>query len=98
MPNETTRLQARTQLALALIWLTPVMWSVNLISARLAPGVVSPHVLALGRWSLAGLILGWVARDELWRMRREVLASWRQCLVLGGCGMWICGAWLYLAG
>ncbi len=98
MPNETTRLQARTQLALALIWLTPVMWSVNLISARLAPGVVSPHVLALGRWSLAGLILGWVARDELWRMRREVLASWRQCLVLGGCGMWICGAWVYLAG
>ncbi|MEY4122669.1 MAG: hypothetical protein RLZZ457_1507, partial [Pseudomonadota bacterium] len=44
MPNEASRLQSRTQLALVLIWLTPVLWSVNLISARLAPGVVTPHV------------------------------------------------------
>lgn len=98
MPNEANRLQTRTQLALVLIWFTPVLWSVNLIAARLAPGVVSPHVLALGRWGMAGLILTWLAREELWRMRREVLASWRQSLVLGACGMWVCGAWVYLAG
>ena len=98
MPTEALRAQSRSQLALVLIWFTPVLWTVNLISARLAPGVVSPHVLALGRWFLAGLILTWLARAELWRMRREVRASWRQSVVLGACGMWICGAWVYMAG
>ena len=98
MPTEALRAQRRSQLALVLIWFTPVLWSVNLISARLAPGVVSPHVLALGRWFLAGLILTWLARAELWRMRHEIRASWRQSVVLGACGMWVCGAWVYLAG
>jgi len=98
MPTEALRVQGRNKFALALIWFTPVLWTVNLISARLAPGVVSPHVLALGRWFLAGLILTWLARAELWRMRHEVRASWRQSVVLGACGMWICGAWVYMAG
>jgi drug/metabolite transporter (DMT)-like permease len=98
MPTEALRAQRRSQLALVLIWFTPVLWSVNLISARLAPGVVSPHVLALGRWFLAGLILTWLARAELWQMRHEIRAAWRQSVVLGACGMWICGAWVYLAG
>jgi drug/metabolite transporter (DMT)-like permease len=98
MPTEALRAQSRSQLALVLIWFTPVLWTVNLISARLAPGVVSPHVLALGRWFLAGLILTWLARTELWRMRREVRAAWRHSVVLGACGMWICGAWVYMAG
>jgi drug/metabolite transporter (DMT)-like permease len=98
MPTEALRAQRRSKLALVLIWFTPVLWSVNLISARLAPGVVSPHVLALGRWFLAGLILTWLARAELWRMRHEIRASWRQSVVLGACGMWVCGAWVYLAG
>jgi drug/metabolite transporter (DMT)-like permease len=31
-------------------------------------------------------------------MRQEVLANWRQSVVLGACGMWICGAWVYMAG
>jgi drug/metabolite transporter (DMT)-like permease len=31
-------------------------------------------------------------------MRQEVLANWRQSVVLGACGMWICGAWVYVAG
>jgi drug/metabolite transporter (DMT)-like permease len=98
MPTEALRVQGRNKFALALIWFTPVLWTVNLISARLAPGVVSPHVLALGRWFLAGLILTWLARAELWRMRDEVRATWRQSVVLGACGMWICGAWVYMAG
>ncbi|MEY4122332.1 MAG: hypothetical protein RLZZ457_1170, partial [Pseudomonadota bacterium] len=55
-------------------------------------------VLALGRWGVAGLILTWLAREELWRMRRDVWATWRQSIVLGACGMWVCGAWVYLAG
>jgi len=98
MPIEAQRLAAHTRIALVLIWLTPLLWTVNQVAARLAPGVVAPHVLALGRWSLAGLVLTLLARQELWRMRHWVLANGYQALILGACGMWICGAWVYIAG
>jgi drug/metabolite transporter (DMT)-like permease len=87
--------ESRQRLALALLWITPALWSVNYIVARKAPGVVEPHLLALGRWALAGLIVGFIARGELWQKRRAVLAAWPQYLVLGTLGMFICGAWVY---
>jgi drug/metabolite transporter (DMT)-like permease len=74
------------------------MWAVNYAVARIAPGIISPHVLALGRWFLAGLILSIIARDELWRERVSTLKAWPQYLVLGCLGMLICGAWVYWAG
>ena len=98
MPSDAQRLAAHTRIALVLIWLTPFLWTVNQVSARIAPGVVAPHVLAFGRWGLAGLILTVLARHELWRMRDWVRATWYQSLILGACGMWVCGAWVYLAG
>ena len=66
----------RQRLALALLWITPALWSVNYIVARKAPGVVEPHLLALGRWALAGLVVGGIAHRELWQARRAVLAVW----------------------
>lgn len=87
--------ESRQRLALALLWITPALWSVNYIVARKAPGVVDPYLLALGRWALAGLIVGFIARAELWQKRRAVLAAWPQYLVLGTLGMFICGAWVY---
>lgn len=98
MPSNAQRLAAHTRIALVLIWLTPMLWTVNQLAARIAPGVIAPHVLALGRWSLAGLILTLLARQELWRMRQWVLATWYQSVILGACGMLICGAWVYIAG
>lgn len=90
------RFQIRT--ALILIWVLPILWAVNLVIARRAPDVVTPHVLALGRWGLAGVILGWSARHELWAQRAVVRSNFWRFLILGSCGMWICGAWVYLAG
>jgi drug/metabolite transporter (DMT)-like permease len=77
------------------MWVTPALWSVNYIVARSAPGVVEPHMLALGRWALAGVILAFVARSELWRERSSTLADSGRYLVLGALGMLICGAWVY---
>jgi drug/metabolite transporter (DMT)-like permease len=77
--------------------MTPALWSVNYIVARTAPGIISPHVLALGRWFLAGLILAIIARQELWQERHSTLKVWPQYLVLGSLGMLICGAWVYWA-
>lgn len=86
------------RLAQVLLWVVPALWSSNYIIARLANGVIAPHALALGRWSLAlAFMLPFVGRELLkdgapWR------SEWRQLLVLGGTGMWICGAWVYLGG
>jgi drug/metabolite transporter (DMT)-like permease len=80
-----------------LIWVTPALWSVNYVVARTAPGIISPHVLALGRWFLAGLILAFIARHELWQERHSTLNAWKQYLLLGSLGMLICGAWVYWA-
>ena len=74
------------------------MWAVNYAVAKIAPGIISPHVLALGRWSLAGLILAFIAREELWRERVGTIQVWPQYLTLGFLGMLICGAWVYWAG
>jgi len=70
---------------------------VNYIVAKTAPGIISPHVLALGRWFLAGLILTLIARQELWHERHSTLKAWRQYVILGSLGMLICGAWVYWA-
>jgi len=88
----------RLRLAYTLLWVTPLLWSSNYIIARLAAGVIAPHMLALGRWSLAFALMlpfAWraLARDGApWR--RE----WPHLLVLGGLGMWICGAFVYIGG
>ena len=87
--------ESRERRALWLLWITPALWSVNYIVARTAPGVVEPHMLALGRWALAGVILSFIARSELWRERRSTLRAAWQYLALGALGMLVCGAWVY---
>ena len=92
MPSNSRRV------ALLVIWLIPLLWTVNMVVARKAPGVVTPHVLAIGRWGLAGLILTAVSYRELWAYRQTLWQNAWRYLALGACGMWICGAWVYLAG
>ena len=84
------------RLAARLLWLIPVMWSVNYLVARKAPGIVEPHMLALGRWGLAGGILAFLARKELWQARQAIADVWHEYLALGVLGMLVCGAWVYL--
>jgi drug/metabolite transporter (DMT)-like permease len=89
----------RQRLALALLWVVPLVWSSNYLIARAAPGVIAPHSLALARWSLAFVLmlpLAWrgLAKNGAPWWREE----WKQLLVLGGLGMWICGAFVYIGG
>ena len=86
------------RLALLGLWFIPALWAVNYIIARRAPGVVEPYSLALGRWSLVAVFLVVLTRHELWRERAHLRACWHQYVVLGFCGMVVCGAWVYLAG
>ena len=93
---ETTTRQVR--IAKLLFWVIPLLWIVNSMIARRAPGVITPHVLAFGRWLLACVLLAWVARHELWQQRQELRDHAVHYLTLGACGMWICGAAVYFAG
>ena len=83
------------KLARTLVWLVPALWSVNYIIARLATGVIGPHLLALGRWAIAAAVLVVLARSELWQQRAQLVRDWHHHLVLGVLGMLICGAWVY---
>lgn len=84
--------------ARGLLFIVPAFWSTNYVIARLAQGVIGPHTLAFGRWTVAGLIL----LPFVWQGLRRDPTVWRregrQMLVLGALGMWICGAWVYIAG
>lgn len=92
MPEQTLQ---RTRLALLLVWLVPVLWTVNYVVARRAPSVIGPHLLALGRWALAAVVLLAFSGPELWRQRAEVARVWWQYAILGALGMLVCGAWVY---
>ena len=89
---------AESGLARALVFVVPALWSVNYLIARWAPGVIAPHALALGRWSVATLLLAACCWPELLAKRRHVRAEWPRMLVLGALGMWICGAFVYIGG
>ena len=92
MPEAMRR---QTRLALIMLWVVPVLWTVNYIVARRAPGVIGPYLLALGRWALAALVLVVIARSELWRERGNIRAVWWQYAIVGTLGMLVCGAWVY---
>jgi drug/metabolite transporter (DMT)-like permease len=83
-------------LAYALLFIAPAMWSVNYLVARWAPGHIAPHALALGRWCVAALLLAAVCRRELLHKRALIKREWKQCIVLGALGMWVCGAFVYI--
>ena len=93
-----TPTSGQVRIAKLLFWIIPFLWIVNSMIARRAPGVITPHVLAFGRWLLASALLAWVARRELWQQRQELRDHAMRYLALGACGMWICGAAVYFAG
>jgi drug/metabolite transporter (DMT)-like permease len=86
------------RLALALVLIAPALWSVNYLVARWAPGVIAPHMLALGRWVVAVLVMGAFCWREIVAQRAAVRKEAWHFLLLGALGMWICGAFVYIGG
>lgn len=87
---------ARHRWALLALWAVPVLWTVNLVIARKASGLVEPYTLAFGRWLIAALVLAGLSWQELVHQRAELARHWWHFVVLGFCGMLVCGAWVYL--
>lgn len=86
----------RRRWAYALIFIAPAMWSVNYLVGRSAADTVAPHALAFGRWLIAFLLLAAISWREIAAHPIALRRGWKQCLVLGALGMWICGAFVYL--
>lgn len=89
---------AHVRLARLSIWLIPLLWTVNNLMARVAPGVVEPYTLGLMRWGVAGALLTVLVHDELRREWAHIVRTWHHHLVLGFLGMVACGAWVYIGG
>ncbi len=89
---------ARRRRALVLLWLVPAVWSSNYLIARAAGPYVPPHLLAFGRWAIVFVVLLALSARSLRANVRHVRSEWRHSLILGGLGMWICGAWVYIGG
>ncbi len=87
-----------SRLAYALLLLVPGLWSANMIVARWAAGWFPPHALAFWRWVIALLPMLLLCGAVLWRRRAELRREWRDLLLLGALGMWVCGAFVYIAG
>ena len=85
----------RQRIARLLLWVTPALWSSNYIIARAADGVIAPHALALGRWLLALALLLPLSAGALVAGYAQWKHEWKQMLLLGALGMWICGAFVY---
>lgn len=86
------------RLAVALLFIAPALWSVNYLVARWAPGVIAPHMLALGRWAVAAMVLGAFCWREIAAKRARIKAEAWQFIALGALGMWVCGAFVYVGG
>jgi len=84
------------RLAQALLLICPGLLASNMLVARLTHELVPPVALALGRWGLSLLLLLPFTGLALWRLRAEVGREWRDLLVLGGLGMGVCGAFVYI--
>jgi drug/metabolite transporter (DMT)-like permease len=86
----------RHRIAHLLLWITPALWSSNYIIARASDGVIAPHALALGRWVLALALLLPLSAAALVAGFAQWKHEWKQLLLLGSLGMWICGAFVYI--
>jgi drug/metabolite transporter (DMT)-like permease len=83
------------RMAKLMLWVSPAFISSNYIIAKAASGEITPHLMALIRWSVALCLMLVVSRRSLNRLLGLSYSEYLQLLVLGGLGMWICGAFVY---
>jgi drug/metabolite transporter (DMT)-like permease len=97
-PPAPTAARDRRHLAYLLLAAAPAMWSANMIVARWAAPWFPPHQLAFWRWLVALAPMLAIAGVTLWTQRADLRREWRDLLVLGALGMWVCGAFVYIGG
>ncbi|WP_341916243.1 DMT family transporter [Ferrovibrio terrae] len=93
MENATSARDLR--IAQILLFITPAMFTTNMVMARATAGLIPPVALAELRWLGVVLVLLPFCGRELWRARAAILREWKEFAVLGFLGMGICGGGVY---
>lgn len=88
----------RDRLAAVLLFVSPACFCSNMLLARAMAGTMPPVTMALLRWGLVALLLGLVLWPQIRRHLPALRAEAGQIIWLGGLGMGLCGAPIYLAG
>lgn len=97
LPAMHPPLPARNKtLAHILLFITPALFSTNMLLARVAADYFPPVALATWRWGTVCLLLLPVCGRELWRQRAALRREAGELMVLGALGMGICGAVVYM--
>lgn len=83
------------------IYLLPIaavlIWSVNVVIARVAVDVISPLSISFYRWFFALLVLTPILLPQVWQQRQIVKKYWPKLAVLGLFGMVIYQGLAYVA-
>ncbi|XXY54028.1 DMT family transporter [Sorangium sp. So ce269] len=83
------------RIAQVLLFVTPAMFTANMVLARATADFIPPVALAALRWLGVVLVLLPFCARELWRHRATLRRGWARYAVLGLLGMGICGAGVY---
>ncbi len=87
---------AEDRLAGALLFVAPVFFASNMLTARAVADLIPPVALAFWRWAATFLLLACFVGPRLWARRAEIAREWKDLLVLGALGMGVCGAFVYI--
>ncbi len=91
------RANGRAGVAIAVMLVTPLFFSTNLIFGRDVVADVAPFTLAFIRWTVVAAALSPFLLRERQEAQRVLRAHFGLVMLLGFLGMWICGAIVYLA-
>ena len=89
---------ARNRVATALIFVSPACFCSNMILAKAMSGIFPPVAMALSRWSFVALLIGLAMAPVLAAYHQQIRREWKSVMLLGGLGMGLCGAPIYMAG
>ncbi len=84
------------RIATFLLLVAPLMFATNMLTAKATADFIPPVALAFWRWLATFVLLLPLVGGALWRQRRQILAESRDLLLLGGLGMGVCGAFVYI--
>ncbi|WP_437490292.1 DMT family transporter [Sorangium sp. So ce1014] len=83
------------RIAQVLLFVTPALFTANMVLARATADFIPPVALAELRWLGVVLVLLPFCGRELWRGRASLRRDWARYALLGLLGMGICGAGVY---
>ncbi|MEM7170285.1 MAG: DMT family transporter [Pseudomonadota bacterium] len=82
--------------ALTLLFIAPALFASNMLIARLTAPDIPPIALAFWRWFVTFLLVLPFTGPTLWRERAVLKKEWLDISILGGLGMGVCGAFVYI--